>query len=137
MPIDSLLPAPAGLLANPGYSHVVVASGPLAFVSGQIALDADGAVVGAGDMGAQTRQVLANVGAALDALGATWADVAKTTWFVTDVGLVQALRDERDRVLGPVLGDRPFPASTLVEVSSLVRPDLLVELDVVVAVPQA
>jgi enamine deaminase RidA (YjgF/YER057c/UK114 family) len=137
MPIDTHHPAPAGLAVNPGYSHVVVASGRIAHVSGQVALDASGELVGGDDLALQTRQVLANVGACLHAVGATWADVVKTSWYLRDVTGVQVVRDERDRVLKPILGDGPMPASTLIEVSRLFRDDLLIEMDVIAAVPEA
>jgi enamine deaminase RidA (YjgF/YER057c/UK114 family) len=68
-------------------------------------------------------------------LGATWRDVAKLGWFVTDLSQLQAIREIRDEVLRPVLGDIPNPASTLVQVTSLVLPELLVEVDAVVALP--
>lgn len=135
MPTDDRLPAPDGLAPGNGYSHAVVTSGRSAYVSGQVALDAAGELVGGDDVGAQTAQCLANVGRVLDALGATWADVAKVGWYVVDAGQVQAVRDARDHVLRPVLGDLPNPASTLVQVAALFRPDLLVEVDAVVALP--
>ena len=135
MPIDERVHAPAGLSANPGYSHVVVASGPLAFISGQVALDATGAVVGVGDIAVQTRQVLANVGACLETVGATWADVVKTSWYLRDMSHLQIVRDERDRVMVPALGGKPMPASSLMEITGLFRDDLLVEMDAICAVP--
>ena len=134
MPTHDRITAPDGLLPGNGYAHAVVASGRTAYVSGQVALDADGQLVGAGDVGAQAEQCLANLGRVLDALGASWAEVAKLGWYVLDAGQVQAVRDARDRVLRPVLGE-PNPASTLVQVAALVRPDLLVEVDAVVALP--
>jgi enamine deaminase RidA (YjgF/YER057c/UK114 family) len=135
MPTHDRLTAPDGLAPANGYSHAVVTSGRTAYVSGQIAVDASGALVGGDDVGAQAEQCLANMGRALDTLGATWADVAKLGWYVLDASEVQAVRDARDRVLRPVLGDLPNPASTLVQVAALVRPDLLVEVDAVVSLP--
>ena len=134
MPIERHL-SPAGLATNPGYSHVVVASGPLLFVSGQVAFDATGELVGPGDLAAQTRQVLANVEACLTEAGAGWADVVKLGWYVQDATQVQTVRDIRDEVLGPVLQGRPMPASTLIEVANLFRDDLLIEVDAVAALP--
>jgi enamine deaminase RidA (YjgF/YER057c/UK114 family) len=135
MTTQDRLTAPAGLAPGNGYSHAVVTSGRTAYVSGQVALDAAGSLVGGDDVGAQTEQCLANVGRVLEALDATWADVAKIGWYVVDVSQVQAVRDARDRVLRPVLGDLPNPASTLVQVAALFRPDLLVEVDAVVSLP--
>jgi enamine deaminase RidA (YjgF/YER057c/UK114 family) len=135
LPIHSRIHAPDGLAANPNYSHVIVAHGELAFISGQVAVDATGAVVGAGDIALQTRQVLANVGACLESIGASWADVVKTSWYLRDMRHVRIVRDERDRVLLPALGGKPMPASTLIEVSRLVRDDLLIEMDAICALP--
>jgi enamine deaminase RidA (YjgF/YER057c/UK114 family) len=135
MPTHERLTAPDGLAPGNGYSHAVVASGRTAYVAGQVALDPAGSLVGGDDVGAQTEQCLANLGRVLDALGVTWADVVKLGWYVLDAGEVQAVRDARDRVLRPVLGELPNPASTLVQVAALVRPDLLVEVDAVVALP--
>jgi len=124
-----------GLAPGPGYSHAVVTMGRTAFLAGQVAVDADGNLVGAGDLGAQTRQALANLELVLDALGASWQDVAKLGWYVVDVTQVQAIRDARDEVLRPALGEVPNPASTLVQVAALFRPEFLVEVDAVVALP--
>jgi enamine deaminase RidA (YjgF/YER057c/UK114 family) len=124
-----------GLAPGTGYSHAVVTLGRTAFVSGQVGLDEDGAVVGAGDLAAQTRQALTNLERILTELGATWVDVAKFGWYVLDVAEVQTIRNVRDEFIRPVLGDVPNPASTLVQVAALFRPELLVEVDAVVALP--
>jgi enamine deaminase RidA (YjgF/YER057c/UK114 family) len=124
-----------GLAPGTGYSHAVVTIGRTAFVSGQIALDADGNVVGPGDIAAQTRQALGNLEQVLTALGATWRDVAKLGWYVMDVNDLQVIRDVREEFLSSALGDLPNPASTLVQVAALVRPELLVEVDATVALP--
>lgn len=113
----------------PGYSHAVRAGG-LLFVSGQVALDEQGAVVGAGDMGEQARQAFRNLGAVLAAAGASFADVVKLTYFVRDVSAVAAIRAARDEFVDT---GNP-PASTLVEVSRLFLPDLLVEIEAVATV---
>lgn len=118
---------------GPGYSHAVTVTGTLAFVSGQVPVDGEGNVVGAGDLEAQTRQAMLNLEGVLAKLGATWADVVKFGWYVIDVTQVQKVRDVRDEFLRPVLGDRPNPGSTLVQVASLVRPEFLVEVEAVVA----
>jgi enamine deaminase RidA (YjgF/YER057c/UK114 family) len=110
-------------------------SGRLAFVSGQVAIDADGKLVGESDLRAQATQALRNLHGVLRALGADWADVVQFGWYVLDAAEVQAIRDARDEQIRPALGDRPNPASTLVQVASLFRPELLVEVDAVVALP--
>ena len=116
----------------PPFSHYTdaVRIGKLLFVSGCIAVDADGNLVGGDDIVAQTRQVFANLAAILDAAGASFADVAKVTVFLTDV-------DDRARI-NPVrqefFGDAR-PASTLVEVTRLVMPGAKVEIELVARVP--
>ncbi|MDQ6936746.1 MAG: Rid family hydrolase [Actinomycetota bacterium] len=71
----------------------------------------------------------------LAALGAGWADMARLGWYVVDATEVQKIRDARDAILRPRLRDRSNPASTLIQVAALFRPDLLVEVDAVVALP--
>lgn len=135
MPVTSRLTAAPRVAPGPGFAHAVSVAGPLAFISGQVALDADGALVGAGDIAAQTRQALANLHAIVRALGADWPDVARFGWYVLDASAVQVIRDVRDEMIRPALGDQPNPASSLVQVAALVRPEFLIEVDAVVALP--
>lgn len=135
MPIVDRLTEVPGNAPGFGFAHAVTATGRLAFVSGQIALDADGNLVGAGDLAAQTRRSLENLHRVLLSLGADWADVVKFTWFLVDASQVQIVRDVRDRIIRPELGDRPNPASSLVQVAALFRPEFLVEVEAVVALP--
>jgi enamine deaminase RidA (YjgF/YER057c/UK114 family) len=132
--IDRLTEAP-GVSPAPGFAHAVTVTGQLAFVSGQVALDAAGQAVAPGDLRAQTRQALSNLAAILGALGADWADVIRLGWYVLDASDVQVIRDVRDEMIRPSLGSRPNPASTLVQVAALFRPEFLVEVDAVAAVP--
>ena len=119
---------PETLAAPAGYTHVVDApASQIVFVSGQVALDADGQLVGEGDFEAQTRQVFANLTRALEAAGATWPDVAKLTYFVRDVSQLAAIRTVRDEFVDT---ERP-PASTLVEVSRLVCDEFLIEIEAI------
>ena len=136
MPVHDRLTEVPDLVPGPGFAHAVTASGRLAFISGQVALDADGELVGPGDLAAQTGQALANMHRVLRALGADWPDVVRFTWYVTDTSQVQVVRDIRDEFIRPALGDRPNPASTLVQVAALVRPDLLIEVEAVAALPE-
>ncbi len=111
-----------------GYTHVVESTGGrTAYISGQIALDAGGSLVGAGDMAAQAEQVFANLGAALSAVNASFEDVVKLTYYLVDISQIQAVRDVRDRYIDSAR----YPASTAVEVRRLVLPDLLLEIDAV------
>lgn len=136
MPVLDRLTDAAGVAPSSGYAHAVTVSGRLAFVAGQVALDAEGTLVGDGDLKAQATQALRNLHAVLAALGADWPDVARLGWYVLDVSQVSAIRTARDELLRPSLGDRPNPASTLVQVTSLVRPEYLVEVDAVAVVPE-
>lgn len=121
---------PLELSVPTNYSHVAVASaGRTVYVSGQIALDSTGRVVGAGDLRAQVVQAYENLKAALAAADAGFADVIKLTTFV--VGLTperaQVVRDVRAEYLPH--GHKP--ASTMVGVASLVDPSLLVEVEAI------
>lgn len=118
----STLPAPAG------YSHVVSARpARVVWVSGQVAMNPDGTAAPPGDWEAQTRLAFQNVGRALDAAGAGWADVVKLTFFVVDVSALTTIRAVRDDFVDT---DKP-PASSLVQVAGLFRPDLLIEVEAV------
>jgi len=115
----------------PGFSHAVRAGG-LLFTSGQIPFDADGNVVGPGDMEAQARQVFRNLGAVLSTAGASFGDLVKLTFFVRDVTSLAAIRSVRDEFVDTATP----PASTLVEVSRLAAPDLLIEIEAVAVAPE-
>ena len=117
-----------------GYSHVVDApAGPIVYVSGQVPLDAGGELVGAGDFAAQARQVFHNLNAALEAAGVGWDDVVKLNFYVTDLSEIAALREIRDEYVNT---EQP-PASTLVQVAALFRPDVMFEADAVAVISQA
>ncbi|MFC4063955.1 RidA family protein [Actinoplanes subglobosus] len=114
-----------------GYSHtVVVAPGSrLVYISGQVPIDAHGKVPEG--WAEQTRLTFRNVEAALAAGGAGWGDVIKLTYFVTGTDELPAIRSIRDEFVDTA---RP-PASSLVQVAGLFRPDLLIEIEAVAAVP--
>jgi reactive intermediate/imine deaminase len=121
---------PPDLSKPTGYTHVVEASGGRTiYVSGQIALDKDGKVVGQGDMKAQAEQVFRNLQAALGAAGASFKDVVKMNTYMTDLAQLQVVRDVRARYFGDVV-----PASTLVQVVHLARPEFLLEIEVIAVV---
>jgi 2-iminobutanoate/2-iminopropanoate deaminase len=123
---------PPTLSAPTGYTHVVETSGgKTVYVSGQIALDREGKLVGQGDMKAQAEQVFANLQAALAAAGATFKDVVKMNTYVTDMSQAGAVREARAKYFG----DAP-PASTLVQVVHLARPELMIEVEVIAVVGQ-
>jgi reactive intermediate/imine deaminase len=114
-------------LAEP-VSHYTdaVRAGDLLFVSGCIAVDGEGCLVGGDDVVAQTRQVFANLAAVLTAAGASMRDVVKVTVFLTDIGDRAAVNTVREEAFGSTR-----PASTLVEVSKLVLDGARVEIEAV------
>lgn len=114
----------------PGLSAGVVVDGPCLFVSGQIALDASGAIVGKGDFQAQAVQVMSNLEAVLRDGGATLRDVARINVYLSDRKHLAAWRELRLTYF-----TEPFPASTLV-IAQLISPDLLIEVEAVAAVPR-
>ncbi|WP_228973662.1 RidA family protein [Streptomyces sp. DH12] len=124
--------APEGVAPGSGYSHVVWGTGRFVAVSGQCALDGAGRIVGEGDPAAQARQVFANLGRCLDAAGATFADVVKLTYYVTDVAHLPAVREARDAVVDTAAP----PASTAVQVAALFRPGLLLEVEAFAVLPE-
>jgi reactive intermediate/imine deaminase len=123
---------PATLSPPFGYSHVVEAlAGTVVYISGQVPLDAAGQLVGEGDFEAQTRQVFENLTRALEAADASWSDVVKLDYFLRDVGQIAAVRAIRDEYIDT---EHP-PASTLVEVSGLFSPDVLIEIQAIAVKP--
>jgi enamine deaminase RidA (YjgF/YER057c/UK114 family) len=131
VPIHSRLTDIPGVLPGNGYAHAVVTSGRTAYISGQVALDTSGELVGPGDLRAQTTQALGNLEKILTELGASWLDVVRYTWFVVGEQDLQVIRDVRDEFLG----DAPKPGSSLIKVAGLFRPDVLIEVEAVVALP--
>ncbi len=117
--------APDGVAPAAAYSHVVLGTGRLVAVSGQLALDEDGRLVGEGDPAAQARQVFENLRRCLAAAGATFDDVAKLTFFVTDMAHMPAIRAVRD---AHIPADR-LPAASAVQVAALVGPEFLMEIE--------
>jgi enamine deaminase RidA (YjgF/YER057c/UK114 family) len=122
-----------GLLKNPAYSHVAVASGARTiYIAGQVSMDSQGNLVGAGDLGAQTEQVMRNLGTALAAAGASFADVVKITTYVVDYE--PEMRPIIGKARTPFFAGREPPASTLVGVSALAVPGWLIEIEAIAVV---
>jgi enamine deaminase RidA (YjgF/YER057c/UK114 family) len=123
-------PRADGLLHNPGFSQVVVASGTRSIhTAGQVSIDEHGTLVGAGDLAAHTAQAMRNVGLALAAAGCSYADIVKITTYVVNY------KPEQRTVIGqaraPFFAGRTPPASTLVGVTALALPEWLVEIEAI------
>ena len=100
--------------------------GNAVYVSGQIALNPEGNVVGKGDIKAQTRQALENVKSVLQAAGASLDDVVKVTVYMTDISQLRETHEVRAQYFPD-----PPPASTTVEIKALAFPDVLIEIEAV------
>jgi 2-iminobutanoate/2-iminopropanoate deaminase len=121
----------AGLPAPLSHYTDAVRFGNILYVSGLTARDAEGKLVGGTDAAAQTRQILMNLNRVLDAAGATMADVLKVTVFLTNIDDRAAINPVRQEFFGSAR-----PASTLIEVSRLALPDMKVEIEAVVGLPE-
>ena len=125
-------------MSTPGgsYSHIAraPAGATLVEIAGQIAVDADGALVGKGEFERQCDQVYANIGAALEAAGGRWASVIGMMTFLTRREDVPRLRAWRQREFPSLFPDRRYPPNTLLVVSALANDDLLLEVQALAAV---
>ncbi len=124
---------PAKLHPAPGFSHITVAEpGRVAYVAGQVALAADFSVVGGDDLGAQTKAAMRNIGVALQEINATWSDVVRRTIYTlhpTEYEVITAAIEE-------VQGSNEHPAQTIIGVTGLAVPGLLIEIEVTVRLPE-
>src|SRR5262249_41231095 len=116
---------------KPAYSHVVTVTGPskTIYIAGQLARDAEGKIVGPGNMRAQLEQAFKNLDACLKAAGATWADVVKTNTFVTDYQAFSQCSDVRMRYFGIA-----SPTSTTIQIGGLAQPEAMVEIEMIAVV---
>ena len=112
------------------FTHVVRA-GRIVFVSGCVATDGEGRLVGGNDVAAQTRQTLENIKRCLTAAGATFGDICKVTVFLRNINDREKVNTVRKEYFGP-----HRPASTLVEISRLVRDEYLIEIEATAVVPE-
>jgi len=124
---DRELINPPELFDPPGFSHVAVATGQrLVFVAGQTAITPDFAVVGEGDLAAQTRASMECVGIALRAAGANWDDVVRRTIYTVAPTEFEVIT----RAIEEVTGDSPHPPQTIIGVTGLALPQLMIEIEV-------
>jgi len=135
MPVE--LFNPEGIPQPEMYRQVAVATGSrLVFLAGQVARLADGSPVGTGDLATQVEQAICNVATAMEGVGGTFADVAKLTIYVVDwdVSKMDALGEGVMRAAARA-GIDPLKPVTLIGVSSLGEPDLLVEVEATAVLP--
>ena len=116
--------APLGM-----YSHgMIVPAGDLVVVAGQVGTKPTGDVAGL-DVVTQTRQAFDNVRVVLEAAGCTLRDVVRFQTFLTGADHIPGFMKARQEVFGEQYPDRVYPPNTLLVVSRLVRPELLVEIE--------
>ena len=114
------------------FSMVVLqGTGQVVHLKGQVALDASGKIVGAGDMRAQVRQVLTNIKTVLTSIGGRMSDVISVTHYTTDIQAFMQTGDIRKEFF-----TAPYPVTTTVEVTSLYDPDLRIEITAVAEIPR-
>jgi len=128
MPIQRLNPP---TLSKPtGYSHAtLVTAGRQLHISGQVALNAAGEIVGKGDIAAQAEQVYQNLKAALAAAGADMRHVFKVVTYVVDLTPARAADIRKVRLRH--LPEGEYPASTMIGTTALVHPDFLIEIEAI------
>ncbi|HEY3064273.1 MAG TPA: RidA family protein [Methylomirabilota bacterium] len=122
--------APLGM-----YSHGMAApAGEIVVVAGQVGATPDGQLAGE-DVGAQTKQALANVRAVLEAAGCSLRDVIRLQTFLTRADDIPAFMKARGEVFPDYFPERAYPPNTLLIVSGLVRPELRVEIEAMAVKP--
>jgi len=125
---------PEGVLLPKGYSQVAeinLGTCRMLIISGQVALDKQGNITGKNDLAGQTEQVFANIKSIVEDAGGTLKDIVKLGVYMLDVSQVQVFRNIRDRYINL---QQP-PTSTLVQVSGLVRKELLIEIEATAILP--
>lgn len=121
---------PAGLKQQTYYNHAILRPGTPVFLTGQVAWDETGAVVGVDDIEAQVAQIWTNIGLALAGLGVGPEAIVKLTTYATSRDFIPALHDARSAFFA----GHDFPASTFIQVAGLADPDLLVEIEPVIVI---
>jgi len=118
------------------YSHGMVApAGEIVVVAGQVGMDREGRLVGLGDVAAQTRQTFENIRAVLEAAGATMGQVARFQTFLTHAADIEGFMQARREVFPRYFPDGVYPPNTILVVSRLVQPELLVEIEAMAVKP--
>ena len=122
------MPVPRGSY----YTVAVADPGRIVAISGQTASDAEGNVVGVGDIREQTRATLTKIRLAVEAVGGGIEDIVALTVYITDARFYADVNETRREVFGP-----SFPTSTMVQVVALARPELLIEINALAVVPES
>ncbi|MEZ2334957.1 RidA family protein [Mucilaginibacter sp. RCC_168] len=126
---------PLSVSTPKGYSQAVtvdLGKSTMLILSGQVALDKSGQLIGKDDITAQIQQVFTNIKNIVEAAGGSMSDVVKLNYYMIDVSQVQVLRGIRDKFVNTT---HP-PASTLVQVSKLFRDDILIEIEATAVIPK-
>ena len=124
-------PPPAGM-----YSPVArMTPGELAFIAGQVAVDAKGTVIGAGDLAAQVDQVFKNLGGIIKDLGADFECVVQFTTYLTKAENIPVWMSARSEVFPKLFPGGKYPPNTLLVIDRLVKPEFLLEVEAIVRVP--
>ncbi|MPZ56556.1 MAG: RidA family protein [Rhizobiales bacterium] len=118
-------------IGNFSQATVVEAKGRLVFISGMTARRPDGSIAGVGDIGEQTRQVCENIRAAVETAGGTLDHVCRVDVYVRNMEHFEAIHAVRRQYFKP-----PLPASTMVEVTKMVSPDYLIEINAIAVIPE-
>jgi 2-iminobutanoate/2-iminopropanoate deaminase len=125
---------PPAVAVPKGYSQASIldlGSCKMVIISGQVALDRQGNLVGKDDTGKQAEQVFQNIKSIVEAAGGTMNHLVKLGYFITDVKQIQTIRNIRDKYINT----QSPPASTLVEASKLFREDILLEIEATAVIP--
>ena len=118
------------------YSHAVkVTPGTLVYIAGQVGVDANGNLVGKGDVGAQTRQVFQNIGHVLSGAGASFGNVVEFTTYLVGRESIQPFIEARTQLFPTLFPNGDYPPNTLLVIDGLVHEDMLVEIKAVAALP--
>ncbi len=120
---------PAPMRGGAFSAGVEAPAGRTVYVSGQVSMDAEGNLVGEGDIKRQTETVLEHVKTVVEEAGGGMEDIVKVTVFITDMGLYDEIHEVRRRYF-----EEPYPASSMVEVSALIDPRLLIEIEAVAVI---